>query len=103
MPASDLRKCQIAELQLRPASNGITATPAEWPLVLCGDLLPPATQAIRHPATLPGPGGCAAPPPAGPPHALPRSLAASAAPAPAAPCGSALSRPGAGSSAREGP
>jgi broad specificity phosphatase PhoE len=39
MPATDLHNCEIAELQLRPATNGngITATLTQWPLVLSED------------------------------------------------------------------
>jgi broad specificity phosphatase PhoE len=37
MPATDLRNCEIAELQLQPGLNGkgVTATLTRWPLVLC--------------------------------------------------------------------
>jgi broad specificity phosphatase PhoE len=37
VPATDLRNCGIAELQLRQALNGVTATLSRWPVMLGED------------------------------------------------------------------
>jgi probable phosphoglycerate mutase len=37
LPATDLRNCQIAELELRPTPHGVTGTLNHWPVLLADE------------------------------------------------------------------